>query len=49
MRASSVKALRSRLEKQPTDLRRDSRDFGDGTLARNARLLFTAGDFCVLG
>src|SRR5262249_49288992 len=25
-------ALRSRLEKQPTDLRRNSRDLGDGTL-----------------
>src|SRR3984957_17685729 len=28
-----IAALRSRLEKQPTDLRRSSRDLGDGTLA----------------
>ena len=28
-----IAALRSRLEKQPTDLRRNSRDLGDGTLA----------------
>jgi hypothetical protein len=27
-----IAALRSRLEKQPTDLRRSSRDLGDGTL-----------------
>jgi len=27
-------ALRSRLEKQPTDLRRNQRDLGDGALAR---------------
>jgi len=27
-----IAALRSRLEKQPTDLRRNSRDLGDGTL-----------------
>src|SRR5215471_18521218 len=27
-------ARRSRLEKQPTDLRRNQRDLGDGTLAR---------------
>jgi hypothetical protein len=26
-----IAALRSRLEKQPTDLRRNSRDLGDGT------------------
>jgi hypothetical protein len=29
---TQIWALRSRLEKQPTDLRRDSRDLGDGTL-----------------
>src|SRR5215469_4184382 len=29
-------ALRSLLEKQPTDLRRNQRDLGDGTLARRA-------------
>ena len=28
-----IQALRSRLEKQPTDLRRNPRDLGDGTLA----------------
>ena len=33
-----IAALRSRLEKQPTDLRRNSRDLGDGTLIVN--LLF---------
>ena len=32
-----IAALRSRLEKQPTDLRRSSRDLGDGTLAALAR------------
>src|SRR6476659_9065142 len=32
-RMTQIWALRSRLEKQPTDLRRDSRDLGDGTLA----------------
>ena len=31
-----IQALRSRLEKQPTDLRRNPRDLGDGTLALNA-------------
>src|SRR6478735_6736774 len=31
-RMTQIWALRSRLEKQPTDLRRDSRDLGDGTL-----------------
>ena len=32
-RMTQIWALRSRLEKQPTDLRRSSRDLGDGTLA----------------
>ena len=32
-RMTQMWALRSRLEKQPTDLRRNSRDLGDGTLA----------------
>jgi hypothetical protein len=31
-----IAALRSRLEKQPTDLRRSPRDLGDGALARAA-------------
>ena len=31
-RMTQIWALRSRLEKQPTDLRRNSRDLGDGTL-----------------
>ena len=31
-RMIQIWALRSRLEKQPTDLRRSSRDLGDGTL-----------------
>ena len=31
-RMKQVWALRSRREKQPTDLRRNSRDLGDGTL-----------------
>jgi len=35
-----IAALRSRLEKQPTDLRRSSRDLGDGTLvSRGGRAL----------
>ena len=33
-RMTPIWALRSRLEKQPTDLRRNSRDLGDGTLAQ---------------
>jgi hypothetical protein len=32
-----IAALRSRLEKQPTDLRRNSRDLGDGTLGCGRR------------
>src|ERR1700675_3720389 len=32
-RMTQIWALRSRLEKQPTDRRRNSRDLGDGTLA----------------
>jgi hypothetical protein len=32
-RMTKIWALRSRLEKQPTDLRRNPRDLGDGTLA----------------
>jgi hypothetical protein len=32
-----ITALRSRLEKQPTDLRRSSRDLGDGTLVRSGQ------------
>src|SRR5271165_5923996 len=31
-----IAALRSRLEKQPTDLRRNPRDLGDGALVRSA-------------
>jgi hypothetical protein len=33
-RMTQIWALRLRLEKQPTDLRRNSRDLGDGTLGR---------------
>ena len=33
-RMTQIWALRSRLEKQPTDLRRNLRDLGDGTLDR---------------
>src|ERR1700722_13435717 len=35
-RMTQIWALRSRLEKQPTDLRRNSRDLGDGTLVSRA-------------
>jgi hypothetical protein len=34
-RMTKIWALRSRLEKQPTDLRRNSRDLGDGTPANH--------------
>jgi hypothetical protein len=48
-----IAALRSRLEKQPTDLRRSPRDLGDGALAsplfgvHNRRLygLYLSRDF----
>jgi hypothetical protein len=43
-RTIQIWALRSRLEKQPTDLRRNSRDLGDGTLAPD-RLLRAAEAF----
>jgi hypothetical protein len=33
-RITQILALRSRLEKQPIDLRRNLRDLGDGTLGR---------------
>ena len=33
-RMTQIWALRSRLEKQPTDLRRNSRDLGDGALEK---------------
>jgi hypothetical protein len=39
-------ALRSRLEKQPTDLRRNRRDLGDGALAQAAN--FERNDILVL-
>src|SRR5271168_3658244 len=39
-RMTKIWALRSRLEKQPTNLRRNSRDLGDGTLARVNRCLW---------
>src|SRR5271157_2102918 len=32
---TQIAALRSRLEKQPTDLRRNPRDLGDGALGRH--------------
>jgi hypothetical protein len=35
---TQIAALRSRLEKQPTDLRRNPRDLGDGALGSGHRL-----------
>ena len=40
-RMTQIWALRSRLEKQPTDLRRNSRDLRDGTLGTGARIFET--------
>jgi hypothetical protein len=36
-RMTRIWALRSRLEKQPTDLRRNSRDLGDGALIEKSK------------
>ena len=36
---TQIWALRSRLEKQPTDLRRNSRDLADGTLVTSEELI----------
>jgi hypothetical protein len=45
-----ARALSSRLEKQPTDLRRNSRDLGDGTLVRrtleSAQTVLTTEGWC---
>jgi hypothetical protein len=41
-RMTQIWALRSRLEKQPTDLRRNSRDLGDGTVVASIEVVVAA-------